>query len=183
VHRRHNRLENLRTIILADNLLQEIQLHLPHSLAQDSASSVSEDSADQQEQTSTRNKLMFTNLSMLDVSNNNISCIPVSISEVHNLSTFNISGNSAITDLPPEMGVLNRLWNLNTAWCSLQEPLASMAASKHYKTMDIIGYLKSILEDAKPYARMKLMVVGVQVYFLCLIIALLLLSSIRQAFE
>ena len=50
--------------------------------------------------------------------------------------------------------------------CSLQEPLASMTASKHYKTMDIIGYLKSVLEDAKPYARMKLMVVGVQVFAL-----------------
>ena len=37
-----------------------------------------------------------------------------------------------------------------------------MTSSKHYKTMDIIGYLKSVLEDAKPYARMKLMVVGVQ---------------------
>lgn len=31
-----------------------------------------------------------------------------------------------------------------------------------YKTMDIIGYLKSVYEDAKPYARMKLMVVGTQ---------------------
>ena len=38
-----------------------------------------------------------------------------------------------------------------------------MTSSKHYKTMDIIGYLKSVLEDAKPYARMKLMVVGGQV--------------------
>ena len=46
----------------------------------------------------------------------------------------------------------------------MQEPLASMTNSKHYKTMDIIGYLRSVLEDAKPYARMKLMVVGVQVY-------------------
>ena len=46
--------------------------------------------------------------------------------------------------------------------CNLQEPLASMTNSKHYKTMDIIGYLRSVLEDAKPYARMKLMVVGVQ---------------------
>ena len=45
----------------------------------------------------------------------------------------------------------------------MQEPLASMTISKHYKTMDIIGYLRSVLEDAKPYARMKLMVVGVQV--------------------
>ena len=55
--------------------------------------------------------------------------------------------------------------------CSLQEPLASMTASKHYKTMDIIGYLKSVLEDAKPYARMKLMVVGVQVIrYVCIVI-------------
>lgn len=28
--------------------------------------------------------------------------------------------------------------------------------------MDVVGYLKSVLEDAKPYARMKLMIVGVQ---------------------
>ena len=34
--------------------------------------------------------------------------------------------------------------------------------SKRYKTTDIVGYLKSILEDAKPYARMKLMFVGIQ---------------------
>jgi len=37
-----------------------------------------------------------------------------------------------------------------------------MIDSNKYKTMDVIGYLKSVLEDAKPYARMKLMIVGVQ---------------------
>lgn len=60
------------------------------------------------------------------------------------------------------MGLLSRLWNLNTRGTTLQEPLKSMIDSKKYKTMDIIGYLKSVLEDAKPYARMKLMIVGVQ---------------------
>ena len=67
-----------------------------------------------------------------------------------------------INELPPQMGLLSRLWNLNTRGCALQEPLKSMIDSKKYKTMDIIGYLKSVLEDAKPYARMKLMIVGVQ---------------------
>jgi len=37
-----------------------------------------------------------------------------------------------------------------------------MIESKKYKTMDVVGYLKSVLEDARPYARMKLMLVGIQ---------------------
>lgn len=67
-----------------------------------------------------------------------------------------------VTELPPQMGLLSRLWNLNTRGCNLQEPLRSMIDSNKYKTMDVVGYLKSILEDARPYARMKLMIVGVQ---------------------
>lgn len=69
---------------------------------------------------------------------------------------------SDVVELPSQMGLLSRLWNLNTRGCSLQEPLKSMIDSNKYKTMDVIGYLKSVLEDAKPYARMKLMIVGVQ---------------------
>ena len=37
-----------------------------------------------------------------------------------------------------------------------------MIDSNKYKTMDVVGFLKSILEDARTYARMKLMIVGVQ---------------------
>lgn len=88
--------------------------------------------------------------------------IPPSLHELTNLSVLNISGNIDITDLPANMGLLSRLWNLNTRGCSLQGPLRSMIDNGKYKTMDIIGYLKSVYEDAKPYARMKLMVVGTQ---------------------
>ena len=99
---------------------------------------------------------------MLDLSNNCLKEIPKNIYELPNLSIFNISGNRDITDLPIQMGLLTHLWNLNTTGCNLQEPLKSMIASNKYKTMDIIGYLKSVLEDARPYARMKLMLVGIQ---------------------
>ena len=57
---------------------------------------------------------MYPNLSKLDVSNNNIRTVPPSISELTNLSTLHISGNENITDLPPEVGLLSRLWNLTT---------------------------------------------------------------------
>ena len=56
---------------------------------------------------------------------------------------------------------LHRLWNLNTNGCNLQEPLLTLTTIKSYKTSDIIGYLRSVLENSKPYARLKLMVVGI----------------------
>ncbi|PNF32771.1 hypothetical protein B7P43_G04485, partial [Cryptotermes secundus] len=162
-HRRHLRLDNLRTLILADNNLARIQL----STDDDGASSVSEEEEADWDVLNTptgqsKSRLMFPNLSMLDISNNQLREIPHNIHELNNLSVLNISGNIDICELPPQMGLLSRLWNLNTRGCSLQEPLKSMIDSKKYKTMDVIGYLKSVLEDARPYARMKLMIVGVQ---------------------
>lgn len=88
--------------------------------------------------------------------------VPQFLHKLTNLSILNISGNIDITELPANMGLLYRLWNLNTKGCSLQGYLNTMIESKKFKTMEIIGYLKSIYEDAKPYARMKLMVVGSQ---------------------
>ncbi|XP_067008597.2 leucine-rich repeat serine/threonine-protein kinase 1 [Anabrus simplex] len=164
IHRRHLRLDNLRTLILADNNLSRIQL----STDDDGASSVSEEEESEWDLLNSpspaqnKTRLMFPNLSMLDISNNQLRDIPHNIHELSNLSVLNISGNPEISELPPQMGLLSRLWNLNTRGCSLQEPLKSMIESKKYKTMDVIGYLKSVLEDARPYARMKLMIVGVQ---------------------
>ncbi|KYN26991.1 Leucine-rich repeat serine/threonine-protein kinase 1, partial [Trachymyrmex cornetzi] len=149
VHRRHLRLENLRTLILANNLLNRIQL-------------TSCDDDPKIGHPGSKLYLLFPNVSMLDISNNQLREIPHNIYELNNLSVLNISGNNEIVELPPQMGLLGRLWNLNTQGCRLQEPLKSMIESKKYKTMDVIGYLKSILEDAKAYARMKLMIVGIQ---------------------
>ncbi|XP_059217831.1 leucine-rich repeat serine/threonine-protein kinase 1 isoform X2 [Stomoxys calcitrans] len=157
-HRRHLRLESLRTLILADNLLSRIQLS-----TDDVATLFNEsDDSDWSVVGLTKSKLIFPNLSMLDISNNCLKEIPTSLHELTSLSVLNISGNVNVMDLPPHLGLLTRLWNLNTRGCLLQDPLKSMIESKKYKTMDIIGYLKSIYEDAQPYARMKLMVVGVQ---------------------
>ncbi|XP_017772148.1 PREDICTED: leucine-rich repeat serine/threonine-protein kinase 1 isoform X5 [Nicrophorus vespilloides] len=157
-HRRHLRLDNLRTLILTDNHLYRIQLATDDD---GDFSNIDEDDSERSVLLS-KQRLMFPNLSMLDISNNYLKEIPHNIFELSNLSVLNISGNLDINELPPQMGLLSRLWNLNTRGCSLQEPLKSMIDSKKYKTMDIIGYLKSVLEDARPYARMKLMIVGIQ---------------------
>lgn len=156
VHRRHLRLDALRTLVLAGNRLQRIQL------TTDDDGFESDENTESTDQTCGKNRLMFPNLSMLDVSDNGLREVPPGIHELNNLSVLNISGNVDIGELPPQMGLLSRLWNLNTRGCQLHEPLRSMIASKKYKTMDVVGYLKSVLEDARPYARMKLMIVGVQ---------------------
>ncbi|CRK89702.1 CLUMA_CG003464, isoform A [Clunio marinus] len=143
--------------LASDNLLTRIQL------STDDVSTLGEsDEFEWSVVGVAKSRLIFPNLSMLDISNNCLKEIPTTIHELTNLSVLNISGNADVNELPPHMGLLSRLWNLNTRGCSLQEPLRSMIDSKKYKTMDIIGYLKSVFEDARKYARMKLMVVGIQ---------------------
>ncbi|XP_064473089.1 leucine-rich repeat serine/threonine-protein kinase 1-like isoform X2 [Ornithodoros turicata] len=167
-HRRHYRMENLRTLVLANNKLTSLQLTTDDDDADDRQSTDAADSKSEftaftpQETTPLKARIQFPNLSMLDVSNNELTEVPVMLSELTGLSVLNLSGNPGIVQLPPELGLLNKVWNLNLRGCSLQDPLRSMIESRKYKTTDIVGYLKSILEDAKPYARMKLMIVGVQ---------------------
>ncbi|CAG2165886.1 unnamed protein product [Oppiella nova] len=161
IHKQHNRLDNLRTLILSNNKLTQIVINCEDK-------DVNCDEFERLDENNPiikglrYNKLLFANLSMLDVSNNLIAELCPNISDLSNLSVLNISDNKHICYLPPEMGLLNKLWNLSTRGCNLSEPLKTMIESKKYKTMDIIGYLKSILENAKPYARMKLMIVGIQ---------------------
>lgn len=156
-HKEHLKLENLRTLLLSNNKLDKLVLNSVDL----TANTVD---AEQFELTDTKakNKLIFPNLSYLDISFNRLSCIPRDISNLTNLSVLNISKNKDICQLPAEIGLLSKLWNLNTVDCNLDEPIKSMIESKKYKTMDIVGYLKSILEDSKPYARIKLMIVGIQ---------------------
>lgn len=64
-HRRHLRLESLRTLILADNCLTRIQL------STDDVTTFNEsDDSDWSVVGLTKSKLIFPNLSMLDISNN-----------------------------------------------------------------------------------------------------------------
>ena len=85
LHRRHHKLENLRTLNLGDNQLIGMCLWLDEG---------SEEDAESHPATTHKSKLLFPNLSALDLSNNRIKEIPNAISELSNLSVFNVSGNS-----------------------------------------------------------------------------------------
>lgn len=106
-HRRHLRLDNLRTLILANNQLTRIQLATDDD--GDNICTTDDEDTERVNIATFKNfilllfllqnsipgkaKLMFPNLSMLDVSNNNLKEIPTNIYELNNLSVLNISGN------------------------------------------------------------------------------------------
>ncbi len=161
-HKKHARLENLKTLLLSGNLLKIISVGQEEPSQDDLETSTSSASSETGSKKLANKNLWFPNVTMIDLSENILKEVTTRVSELTSLSVLNLSGNVDVTDLPPQMGLLNRMWNLNTTGCNLQEPLKSMIESKRCKTMDIIGYLKSVLEDAKPYSRMKLMVVGIQ---------------------
>ena len=84
-HRRHHKLENLRTLLLGDNKLTVTSLWLDEG---------AEEEGENHSNTTHKSKLLFPNLGALDLSNNKIREIPNALNEMSNLSVFNVSGNS-----------------------------------------------------------------------------------------
>ncbi|KAL4703856.1 hypothetical protein ACJJTC_010790 [Scirpophaga incertulas] len=152
----HLRLDGLRTLLLSNNLLTRIQLTTDDDGLGDDALPPRDEDWDK-----STSRLVFPQLSMLDVSHNLLRSVPPAVQLLSNLAVLNISGNKEITDLPPQMGLLTRLWNLNAAGCSLQEPLKSMVKGAK-RSADVVRYLRAVLTDAKPYAKLKLMLCGLQ---------------------
>jgi len=162
-HKLHQRLDNLKSLNLSRNLLKTIELFSSHPNHEPNTStSINEAPQLASSRSGSRRQLLFPNLTALDMSFNQLERIPPNMADLKDLSVLNLSGNKAISSLPAELGLASKLWNLGVQGCNLNEPLKSIVESKNYKTMDIIGYLRSILEEAKPYARMKLMLVGLQ---------------------
>ncbi|VDK83805.1 unnamed protein product [Litomosoides sigmodontis] len=159
-HKQHTRLESLRTFLVANNRLTEIPLLVPTSKSTSSSKKKQRES--RQRCSAVRRQILFPALTTLDVSNNFVSNVPAALSNLVSLSVLNLSGNSGIEMLPPELGLLGKLWNLVLKGCSLRDPLKSMVHVESYKTVGLIAYLKSVLEDSRPYTRLKLMIVGVQ---------------------
>lgn len=106
-------------------------------------------------------QLYFPNITLLDLSNNSIETIPLSIAQLTQLAELKISNNN-IRELPPEMGLMKKLWFLDYSGCPVETTLCSLLGDKAKKTVSVLGYLKSVHEEATTFNRMKLMLVGVQ---------------------
>ena len=104
-HRKHRRLDNLRTLILSNNELTRINCYSAKvEEAEDYVTVGGEEATGGAK--ANKSAIIFPALSMLDVSGNRIDSVPSNIHELANLSVLDVSRNAKITDLPPQMGLL-----------------------------------------------------------------------------
>ncbi|XP_071107767.1 leucine-rich repeat serine/threonine-protein kinase 1-like [Haliotis cracherodii] len=106
-----------------------------------------------------QSRLLFPNMSELDVSYNNLTCLPPDIGELTNLKVLSLSRNP-LKELPPKLGLLKKLWKLELELCPLDGVIQDMIKSSRYPTKDILGFLLSVLEESTEYNCMNLMIVG-----------------------
>lgn len=184
VHRQHHQLERLRSLRLDNNCVVKLTLSnadVVHSsvgsLATDSPRSTTNscttprlnakrfslqsDTTVSTEERSLTDQLYFPHVTLLDLSNNKIESIPLSIAHHTQLAELKISNNS-IRELPSEMGLMKKLWFLDFSSCPVETTLRSLLGDKVKKTASVLGYLKSVHEEATTFNRMKLMFVGIQ---------------------
>uniref|UniRef100_A0A1I7XMP7 Roc domain-containing protein n=1 Tax=Heterorhabditis bacteriophora TaxID=37862 RepID=A0A1I7XMP7_HETBA len=135
LHKRHDTLEWLKTFNVSGNQLNLFQVCI-------------------------NGKILFPGLTTLDLSYNNLKMVPSNLSRISGLSVLNLSDNKDIHELPPELGMLSRLWSLSVKGCQLKDPLDSMVNMENCKTVEIVAYLKTILEESKTYRHLRLLILG-----------------------
>ena len=118
-------------------------------------------------------------LKSLNISNNQFYAVPHCVCSFITLRTLNIANNPNITNLPPELGRLQDLHNLNLDGLNnLTDPPRSVRVS----TADCIRYLNSRLLNTRRYYHMKLMVVGKQAIGKSTIVARLCNKKLNDEF-
>ncbi|CAH1799323.1 unnamed protein product [Owenia fusiformis] len=143
LHTSHHSLESLKALKLDHNHLFKMFLAISsHSI----------------EREDVKDLLLYPGLSELTLSKNMMSKLPPEVGCMEKLTVLNISNNN-FSELPPELGLLTKLWNLDVTGNPIESSLTSTLGN--YKTRDILGYYRSILENYSLYNRMKLMVVGI----------------------
>ena len=93
----------------------------------------------------------------LNLQDNELERIPSNIGDLDTLSSLNVDGNRAISILPASFGQLKRLWEFP------RQNLPNLEldpALKLSRVRDIVSYMHDRHENAAPYYRIRMLVVG-----------------------
>uniref|UniRef100_A0A914H1N2 Non-specific serine/threonine protein kinase n=1 Tax=Globodera rostochiensis TaxID=31243 RepID=A0A914H1N2_GLORO len=185
VHKSHCRLEALKTLNLADNSLEFLEVLLPlgggtatpaATTAADGGNNallfvgVNEEENEVKQFNWRENSellkpyVLFPSLTTLDLSQNRIRQLPPTISLLSSLAMLNLANNVELDRLVPELGLLERLWTIGgLGGCQLrgEEPaLQTLVQAGNYKTGEVLSQLRQRLENSMLYPKLKLMLLG-----------------------
>lgn len=93
--------------------------------------------------------LLFPSLTSLDISGNRLTQIPQIISLQNSLAILNLANNFELECLPPELGLLDKLWNIGLNGCSLKgetQQIRQFVEAGNYKTAEVLSHLRQRLE-------------------------------------
>ncbi|XP_019849257.1 PREDICTED: leucine-rich repeat serine/threonine-protein kinase 1-like [Amphimedon queenslandica] len=167
-HRSHNHLISLAVLDASHNQIADVKLYSPVHLVSDRGGKIKVTdiplfaalaSASGQSQDRVRQlaKLACPLLTRLVLHHNQIAEVPPSVCDMTSLNSVDLSWNNII-ELRPSLGKLGNLWEFPLDGLQLISPPHNII--DRGKTKDIIGFLWSLLQRARPYHRMKLMLVG-----------------------
>ncbi|KAK3091447.1 hypothetical protein FSP39_019911 [Pinctada imbricata] len=167
-HRQHTFLERLDTLNLSDNtafrkivLSKEGAVLSGRPMSPGCSTDSPSMAALSTTQEEAKRKLIFPNLTSLDLSHNrSLMSIPEDIGEHSSLKRLSLAFTS-IRELPPQLGRLKSLFTLETDMCPIEGPIQDIIRGSARRTRDILGFLLSILEESEEYNCMNLMFVGI----------------------
>nr|KAG5709901.1 hypothetical protein BaRGS_029943 [Batillaria attramentaria] len=103
---------------------------------------------------------MLVNLRQLNLSDNQLSTLPLSVCALRNLVSLDIS-NNPLRDLPQEMGNLTECWDLRLQGLDMRKADLQEAIKKG-RSQDVIEHLRKQLRKVQPCHTVKLIVLGPQ---------------------
>ncbi|XP_041363499.1 leucine-rich repeat serine/threonine-protein kinase 1-like [Gigantopelta aegis] len=173
-HRNHSALKKLDKLNVSHNRLRFLTLMKAKRRHGSTATSSSDDMFPNRTPTETsdltcslgleieeiRSRLLFPELSELDVSSNSLTSLPSEIGEHSNLKVLYLNCNRALKELPPRLGMLKQLWKLEVQCCSLEGAIQDFIRNSPCSVKDILGFLLSVFEESTEYNCMNLMLVG-----------------------
>ncbi|KAK3770733.1 hypothetical protein RRG08_011777 [Elysia crispata] len=158
-HRGHSSLVRLEKLHLSFNYLTSIALSKAKDSSKDSRS-LDTNSICSMESEEIQGRLLFPNISELDLSCNKLTSLSPDIGEHVSLKILTLRGNTKLKELPPKLGLLKSLWKLELELCPLDGAIQDFILNSRYPVKDILGFLQSVLEESTVYNSMNLMFVG-----------------------
>uniref|UniRef100_A0AAY4E7H3 non-specific serine/threonine protein kinase n=1 Tax=Denticeps clupeoides TaxID=299321 RepID=A0AAY4E7H3_9TELE len=101
--------------------------------------------------------ILRDSLEVLFLNDNQLDCVPSSVCSLKNLSELYLSTNGGIQELPPELGQLPNLWQLDIEDLNISNVPVDV---RKEGPAAVLAYLRAHLRRAEPCKQLKMVVVG-----------------------